>query len=183
MRLSPELLGGHVFSACLTVVCFCSVGAMGMEISIRELRGPDLANGFLDTLSDLSEVNLDVQEAGEILRARLKAGTQTFVAIHENKVVGTVSLLVELKFLHRGGKVGHIEDMAVHRDFRHRRIGSTLMEHATKMAWKLGCYKVILNCFEHISPFYIQLGYAIKDVGMRANRPPQEVLVAMEIGS
>lgn len=151
-----------------------------MDMAIRELRGPDLANGFLDTLSDLSVVDLDVQEAGEILRGRLKAGTQTFVAIHEGKVVGTVSLLVELKFLHKGGKVGHVEDMAVHRDFRHRRIGSALMEHATKMAWKLGCYKVILNCFEHISPFYIQLGYKVQDVGMRANRPSGDTILAME---
>lgn len=151
-----------------------------MQFSIRELRGPDLANGFLETLSGLSDVSLDVQEAGEILRARHKAGTQTFVAVHENKVVGTVSLLVELKFLHKGGKVGHIEDVAVHQDHRHKRIGSALMEHATKMAWKLGCYKVILNCFDHISPFYAQLGYKQQDVGMRANRPSEAVLAALE---
>jgi len=142
-----------------------------MDMSIRELRGPDLANGFLETLAGLSEVNLDAQEAGEILRSRLKAGTQTFVAIIDGKVVGTVSLLVELKFLHAGGKVGHIEDVAVHANYRHRRIGSALMEHATQMAWKLGCYKVILNCFERVSPFYVQLGYKQHDVGMRANRP------------
>lgn len=142
-----------------------------MELTIRELRGPDLANGFLETLAGLSEVNLDVQGAGEILRARQKAGTQTYVALYAGKVVGTVSLLVELKFIHGGGKVGHIEDMAVHQDFRHRRIGSALMEHATRTAWELGCYKVILNCFEHISLFYTQLGYKKQDVGMRANKP------------
>ena len=41
------------------------------------------------------------------------------------------------------------------------------MRHATEQARKLGCYKVILSCFERLVPFYEALGYHKHDVGMR----------------
>jgi glucosamine-phosphate N-acetyltransferase len=81
--------------------------------------------------------------------------------------VGTATLLVEQKFIHHGGKVGHIEDVAVHRDRQLRGIGTRLVKHATEEARKLGCYKVILDCFERLAPFYARLGYRTFNVGMR----------------
>jgi glucosamine-phosphate N-acetyltransferase len=138
-----------------------------LNLVIRELNGHDLSAGFLETLAGLAEVRLTPTQAGEVLRNRLRAGIRTYVARVGDRVAGTASLLVEQKFIHGGGRVGHIEDVAVHEDFRHHRIGSVLVRHATEEARKLGCYKVILNCFEHLTPFYAQLGYRQHDVGMR----------------
>jgi glucosamine-phosphate N-acetyltransferase len=138
-----------------------------LNLVIRELNGHDLSRGFLETLAGLAEVGLTPVQAGEVLRNRLRAGIRTYVARVEEQVAGTASLLVEQKFIHGGGRVGHIEDVAVHPDFRHHRIGSALVRHATEEARKHGCYKVILNCFEHLTPFYAQLGYRPHDVGMR----------------
>ena len=47
------------------------------------------------------------------------------------------------------------------------RIGAALVRHATEEARKLGCYKIILNCFENRIPFYKGLGFKPHDVGMR----------------
>ena len=138
-----------------------------LELTIGELTGPDLANGFLETLTSLAEVNLTPAQAGEVFRARLRAGVRSYVARLGQQVVGTASLVVEQKFIHGGGLVGHIEDVAVHRDCRLRGVGSALVRHATEEAQRLGCYKVILNCFEHLVPFYSRLGYRTHDTGMR----------------
>jgi glucosamine-phosphate N-acetyltransferase len=138
-----------------------------MEPVIREMIGPDLTHGFLESLAALAEVNLTGEQAAEVFRARMRAGTRTYVACVGDHVIGTASLVVEQKFIHKGGKVGHIEDVAVHPDCRHLRVGSALVRHATQQARKLGCYKVILSCFERLVPFYQGLGYHKHDVGMR----------------
>lgn len=138
-----------------------------MQIQIREMTGPDLGRGFLESLSSLADVGLSVEEAAEVLRARLRAGVRTYVALVGERVVGTASLLVEAKFIHRGGKVGHIEDVAVHPEFRSYGIGRLLVRHATEQARKIGCYKAILDCFDNLVPYYAQLGYRPHNVGMR----------------
>jgi len=140
-----------------------------MQPVIREMTGPDLAHGLLESLASLAEVKLSFEEAAEVFRARMRSGVRTYVACIGEHVVGTASLIVEQKFIHKGGKVGHIEDVAVHPDCRHLGVGSALVRHATEQARKLECYKVILNCFERLVPFYEGLGYRKHDVGMRAD--------------
>jgi glucosamine-phosphate N-acetyltransferase len=138
-----------------------------VDIVIRELTGQDLTERFLETLASLSEVNLSVTEAAEVFQRRLRAGIRTFVALHHDEIVGTASLLIEQKFIHHGGKSGHIEDVAVHHDHQRQGIGSLLVAHATEEARKAGCYKVMLNCFDDRIPFYAKLGYRAHDRGMR----------------
>jgi predicted N-acetyltransferase YhbS len=84
-------------------------------------------------------------------------------------VIGTASLLVEQKFIHQGGMVGHIEDVSVRLGYEKRGIGTALVRHATEQARKLGCYKVILDCSEHLIPFYAALGFRCHAVQMRTD--------------
>ena len=137
------------------------------KIRIGDLQTADLCRGFLDTLASLSDVELTPAEAVPVLEARRRAGVRTFVARADDAVVGTASLVVERKFIHGGGFVGHIEDVAVHRDHQKKGIGAALIRHAVDEARKLGCYKVILSCFEDRVPFYEGLGFRPHDVGMR----------------
>ena len=137
------------------------------DLIICELTGPDLSNGLLETLAGLAEVKLTPAQAGDVFRNRLRAGVRTYVARVGQRVIGTASLLLEQKFIHGGGWVGHIEDVAVHPDCRLQGVGSALVRHATEEARKHGCYKVILNCFEHLVPFYTRLGYRPHDAGLR----------------
>jgi glucosamine-phosphate N-acetyltransferase len=140
-----------------------------MNLSIRDLEEGDISRCLLDTLSSLAGVQLTPGEAAVIHRERLRTGIRTYVAVEDEKseVVGTVSLLVERKFIHVGGRVGHIEDVAVRRGFEKRGIGGALVRHATEEARRLGCYKVVLSCFEHLEPFYASLGFRRHDIGMR----------------
>ena len=138
-----------------------------MSVTIAELATEDLSQGFLESLTSLTEVGLTPEQALDVARRRQQAGIRTYVARRDGRVVGTASLLVELKFIHRGGLVGHIEDVAVHRDCQRQGIGTALVAHCTAEARKLGCYKVILNCFDRLVSFYARIGYHRQDVGLR----------------
>jgi glucosamine-phosphate N-acetyltransferase len=139
-------------------------------LQIREMTAEDLARGFLEALASLSDVGLRPDEALEFFHERLAAGVRTFVACEGDEVIGTASLLIERKYLHRGGRVGHIEDVAVRRDLQRQGVGTELMRHVVEEARRLGCYKVILNCFEDRVGFYARLGFHQHDCGMRLDR-------------
>ncbi len=102
-----------------------------------------------------------------MFEARQAAGVRTFVAVDGPRVIGTTSLVVELKFIHAGARCGHIEDVAVHGEYKKLGIGARLVRHATRAAAEAGCYKVILSCFERLVPFYEGCDYRKHDVGMR----------------
>ena len=80
-----------------------------------------------------------------------------------------------------GGRVGakarvdapDIEDVVVHPDFQHRGIGTKLVSHAVRRAEAVGCYKVILDCFGPVSPFYARLGFREFNRGLRLDLPAE----------
>lgn len=92
------------------------------EIEIRELVRDDLAHGFLESLAALTSVDLTPGQARQVFDA-MPPNQHTFVAFAGGRVIGTTSLFIDQKFIHGGGRVGHIEDVAVAKDFqppRHR---------------------------------------------------------------
>lgn len=89
-----------------------------------------------------------------------------FVLELDGKIVASGTLLIEPKFIHNLGKVGHIEDIVIDVNYRHKKIGKLLIDHLTKTAFENGCYKVILDCSESIIPFYRSCGYTQRQVQM-----------------
>jgi glucosamine-phosphate N-acetyltransferase len=138
------------------------------SIQIRPLVAPDLRNGFLETLEELSAVDLsESDDVGAIFRARLKQQIKTYVAIFEDKVIGTASVFYEIKFLHGGSKVAHVEDVAVHSKYQRHGVGRALLEVIDKEATLAGCYKIILDCSKDNKKFYQSLGYHKHEIEMR----------------
>lgn len=145
-------------------------GEAGHAFRVREARVSDLRSGLLETLSNLSDVRgLDAAKAGRILSANRRSGAYDMLAAvtAEGDVVGAATLLVEQKLTHGGGKVGHIEDVAVREGFEGRGVGSALVNAAVALAEKRGCYKVILDCKEDVAGFYERLGFRRHEIGMR----------------
>jgi GNAT superfamily N-acetyltransferase len=58
------------------------------------------------------------------------------------KIVGTGALIVERKFIHQLGLVGHIEDIAVAKDQQGKKLGLRIIQALDFVAEKVGCYKV-----------------------------------------
>lgn len=59
-----------------------------------------------------------------------------------NAIVGTGALIVERKFIHQLGLVGHIEDIAVAKDQQGKKLGLRIIQALDFVAERVGCYKV-----------------------------------------
>lgn len=138
-----------------------------MSVIIRDLEVGDFKKGFLETLSHLTTVGLTPDEAIHIWRGRNAAGVRTVVALIGDEVIGTASLILEHKFLHRGGTIGHIEDVAVRPGHEGKGVGSAVVRELVELARRSGCYKVILSCTDQNVPFYSRIGFRRHDNGMR----------------
>ena len=77
-------------------------------------------------------------------------------------VVGYGSIFIERNI--RGGKMGHIEDIAVHPDFRKKGIGKLLINALYQIALEEKCYKVSLFCKENNLTFYQKCDFVIDGI-------------------
>lgn len=89
----------------------------------------------------------------------------TLVAISNDIVVGTGSLLVERKIT--GRIAGHIEDVVVLQPYRKRGTGAAIINELIDIAKQKKCYKVILNCSDRNVSFYNKFGFMKIDNGMK----------------
>ena len=139
------------------------------EIIIREIEEDDLEKGFLETLDFLRNTSdLDKNKAKEILK-KIKQNTNhiIYVAIDNKKIVGATTLLIEQKFIHNGGLVGHIEDVVVRKDYEGKGIGIKLVTSMLERAKEKNCYKTILDCKDDVKQFYERIGFKHESNGMR----------------
>jgi len=139
------------------------------EIIIREIEEDDLEKGFLETLDFLRNTgDLDKNKANEILK-KIKQNPNHIihVAIDNKKIVGSTTLLIEQKFIHNGGLVGHIEDVVVRKDYEGKGIGIKLVTSLLERAKEKNCYKTILDCKDDVKQFYERIGFKRESNGMR----------------
>lgn len=136
-------------------------------LTIRLMYATDLQQGFLATLAALKPCQLTEEEAIEVFRKRMRQKIQTYVALMEERIVGTASLIIEPKFINNGGVVGHIEDVAVHQAYQQHGVGAQLIEFVLQECRKHHCYKVILDCAEEVIPFYKKMGFHRWEQAMR----------------
>ena len=112
--------------------------------------------------------DLDKNKANEILK-KIKQNPDHIihVAIDNKKIVGSTTLLIEQKFIHDGGLVGHIEDVVVRKDCEGKGIGIKLVTSLLERAKEKNCYKTILDCKDDVKQFYERIGFKRESNGMR----------------
>ena len=139
------------------------------ELIIRKIIESDLENGFLESLDNLRQTsNLEQNSVKNILKKILENENHIIhVAELNGKIVGSTTLLIEQKFIHEGGFVGHIEDVVVNKKFEGRGIGMKLVLSLLDVAKEKKCYKTILNCEDKLIPFYEKIGFKQKSTEMR----------------
>ena len=87
------------------------------------------------------------------------------VAIYKGSIVGYGAIIIESKI--RGGKVGHIEDIVSHSNFRRKNIGATIVKSLCDVADSKGCYKVTLHCKKEQVAFYEKCFFKVGATGMQ----------------
>ena len=74
---------------------------------------------FLETLDSLRKTSdLDKKIGKDILKKIISNPDHIIHVAEENgKIIGSTTLFIEQKFIHNGGKVGHIEDVVVSKEY------------------------------------------------------------------
>ena len=145
-----------------------SISSPGEGLRVRSLCLEDYDSGFLRLLGQLTSVGNISREEWEKRFTDMKvcSGTYYIVVIEDVttcKVIGAATLVVERKFIHSCGLVGRLEDVVVSDAYRGRQLGKLIVVIVTRLAVKLGCYKITLNCNDKLVKFYEYLGYIAEE--------------------
>ena len=136
-----------------------------MNVSLVEVKKNHMA-AVIQILQSISDYRPDESDHDHIWD-EFHSQTNYFgiVALDEKEyVVGFGSIFIERKI--RGGKKGHIEDIAVHSDFRKKGIGKLLIKALYQIAQKEKCYKVALACKEQNLSFYQKCDFGIDGISL-----------------
>ena len=140
------------------------------DYKIRKLQIDDYDKEYLNLLSQLTTVGT-INKTEFIKRFNeLPKNHKLFIIEKESNgdIVAIGSLIIEFKFIHECGKVGHIEDIVVNENYRKRDLGKMIINYLTNLSKKLGCYKCILNCSDYYKEFYVKCGYKYTGCEMSA---------------
>ena len=144
-----------------------------MSFTIREIEENDFDNGFFETLSNLSTIGgIDTNEVlkKEIIKEIITNKDYVIIIsedVKSREVIGTATLFIEQKFIHNGGKVGHIEDVTTRKGYEGNGVGREIIKKLITISRERGCYKIILDCDEKVSEFYKKIGFKKKAIMMR----------------
>lgn len=83
-----------------------------------------------------------------------------------NNVIAAITLLIEQKIIHNGGKVGHVEDFVVSENYRNQNIGDYLINYVKNISIQEKCYKLILDCNPLMENYYNKKQFIKKGIYM-----------------
>jgi glucosamine-phosphate N-acetyltransferase len=116
--------------------------------TVRPAHASDYHRGFLTVLATLTSTPMIPFEDFAAQVAAMMACKDTYYILvicdRDGWVVGTGSLIVERKFIHGLGLVGHVEDISVRRDQQGKKLGLKLIQALEGVGRAVGCYKVCL---------------------------------------
>ena len=133
---------------------------------IRELNVTDYDKGYLELLMQLKQtmIKYDFETFKEILaEVNENKHHKIFVIEKCNKIIATATILIETKFIYKGQRLAHIEDVVV--DINHRRRGyaDELIQYCIKYAQQQACYKIGLCSRPFAKNLYEKHNF--KDIG------------------
>tara|TARA_B100001123_G_C14941697_1_gene879949 strand:- start:154 stop:594 length:441 start_codon:yes stop_codon:yes gene_type:complete len=135
------------------------------SISIRKIEKDDI----FDVIEILQQLSVFKPSQTEYLNIWDKFSKQnnvhSLVATIDKKIVGYGLILIVTNI--RGGKIGHIEDIVSHSNYKNKSIGRIIVNSLFDIAKEEGCYKVVLQCKEHNIIFYEKCNYEQSGVAMQ----------------
>jgi glucosamine-phosphate N-acetyltransferase len=146
-----------------------------INYTIRDIEENDIeSGGLLEVLENLAPVGGLGKPAAKAILEEIKSNPlhRIFVAVvqdgmNQGLIIGTTTLLVEPKFIFGGGRVAHIEDVAVRAEYQRKGIGFKLVTYATEQAAKMRCVRTVLDCSDENIPFYEKIGYSYHGNSMK----------------
>lgn len=141
-----------------------------MDIIIKELDYEDDYYQYCSLLKQLTTIDPEkISRKSFILQLHLIRSNpyhKIIIAKYDDKIVGTITILIEPKIIHNLSKVAHIEDVVVDNGYRLKGIGKILIQKAIEISKEFGCYKIILDCSSENMGFYRKFGFKQKECHM-----------------
>ena len=138
-----------------------------MSINIRKLIIYDY-NQYINLINQLRPIGCDITYETFIkIYEDIFKSNIIFVAEIDNILVGSITLLIEQKFIHKCSKYVVIEDVVVDNTYRGKNIGKQLVEYAVNYAKdEIKAFKIRLTCKEYLIPFYSKNNFEVYDIHM-----------------
>jgi predicted GNAT family N-acyltransferase len=127
---------------------------------IREIEDNDYYKGYLNVINVFTRepTDVDYESFKKQLNNCLQQNAIILVAENDDMIIGTLKILKEYKLHNNLSTMAHIEDVAVHPDYRRMKVGSQLITKA--LEYTKDCYKTVLSCKPELSSFYIKEGFS-----------------------
>ena len=135
---------------------------------IRKIEVNDYNKSYFDLLSQLSIVNSNDITFEKFINYvnTLHDKHMIYVIEKDTCIISTITIIIEDKIIHNMGRVMHIEDVVVDKDYRGDGLGKMLLDYAISIAERETCYKIILNCSEENRGFYEKCDFIKKNIQM-----------------
>lgn len=135
-------------------------------INIRLLKKSDFVQ-YISLINQFRPINMDIsfEKFDEIYDIIFKS-SEIYVAYIDEKIVGSITVFYEQKFIHKLSVYAHIEDVIVDENYRHMKIGSTLLSYVKNTANQKGCFKCLLACNDSVKQFYINNNFEERGLNM-----------------
>jgi glucosamine-phosphate N-acetyltransferase len=138
------------------------------NIIFRNIHNNDINKNILNILNQLSPTtHISKNKFYQFLKSL--NNLHQIIVIEDtlnNKIIGIGSILIEQKIIHNMGKVAHIEDIVIDKNYRKMSLGTKLIKKLKKIAINNKCYKIILNCNEKLIKYYEKQGFIPKNIQM-----------------
>ena len=130
---------------------------------IRALEVTDYDKHYLALLNQLRPVESYESSSFERVYKDYQDNNQHYIFVieEENVIVGTITVLLETKFIYEGRKLAHIEDLVVHEDHRKKGYGGKLVDYCVDFCKEQGCKKIALCSRKTAEEFYNKKGFDI----------------------
>lgn len=137
-------------------------------MSIRQLSNNDYYKDYFQLLSQLSNSPIPDYNDFKLQLSIINNNPNHFIYVIEknNKMIGSITLLIEPKFIHGIKNVGHIEDVIIDNNYRNLKLGKLLIDYCIHQCKKLDCYKIILNCKKELITYYKKYNFDNKNIEM-----------------
>lgn len=150
----------------------------GSDFDIREAASDDLS-ALLDLYQQLQPGDLQIAPA--LARDRFDEilahpGMTVFLAVSNQVVVATITLIITPNLTRGGASYGLIENVVTGTAHRQRGYAGALIRHGFNHAWDKNCYKVMLLSGSKepaTLDFYRHCGFVQDKTGFQIRRPAE----------
>jgi GNAT superfamily N-acetyltransferase len=135
-------------------------------MEINKLVKTDFQN-YLDLMRQFRPIDTDITyDTFCQIYDKIFTNSEIYVARIDNKIIGSITVIYEQKFINNLAMYAHIEDVVVDTNYRKHKIGSSLLDYAKYQALEKNCYKCSLVCSPELSGFYQYNDFEEKGIHM-----------------